>query len=96
MWRQSRVSSVAALPAMLITCDLPSPGPSAARSVMNGWCHFAPRITTHFMASVMKSDGGRKWELSRSGMLIGFGARLDTHFRTGEVANTPKFKETKL
>ncbi len=96
MWRQSRVSSVAALLAMPITCVLPSPGPSAGRSVMNGWSPSAPRITAHFMALVMKSGGGRKWELSQSVTLIGFGTRLDTHFQNGQVANPPKFKETKL
>ena len=95
MWRQSRVSSVAALPAMPITFALPSPVPSAARSVMNGWSPSAPRITAHFMALVMKSGGGRKWELSQSGMLIDSGTRLDTHFRNGEVANPPKSEEMK-
>ena len=96
MWRQSRVSSVAALLAMLIICDLPSPEPSAARSVMNGWSPSAPPITAHFMALVMKSGGGRKWELSQSGMLIDFGTRPDTHFRNGQPANPPKYKEMKL
>ncbi len=96
MWRQNHVSCVAALAAMPITCDLPNPGPSAARSVTNGWCPSAPRITAHFMASVMKSGGGRKWASSQSGMLIDFGTRLDTHFRNGQVANPPKCKETKL
>ncbi len=96
MWRQSHVSSAGDRPATRTICVLPSHGPSAARSVTNGWFHFASRITAHFMVSVMKNGGGRKWELSQSGMLIGFGARLDTHFRNGEVANTPKFKETKL
>jgi hypothetical protein len=48
------------------------------------------------MASVMKSGGGRKWELSQSGMLIGFGTKLDTHFRNGQGASPPKSKEMKL
>ncbi len=96
MWRRSRVSSVADRQAMPITCVLPSPAPSAGRSVTNGWFPSAPRIIAHFMVLAMKSGGGRKWELTRSGMLIDFGMRLDTHFRNGQIANPPKFKETKL
>ncbi len=96
MWRQSRVSSVAALLAMPITCGLPNRAPSAGRSVTNGWCPSAPRIIVPYTASVMKSGGGRKWELSQSGMPIDFGTRPDTHFRNGQLANPPKFKETKL
>ncbi len=96
MWRQNPVSSVAALPAMPITCDLPNPGPSAARSVTNGWCPSAPRIIVPYTGSVMKSGGGRIWELSRSGMLIDFGMRPDTHFRNGQLANPPNSEETKL
>ena len=95
MWRQNHVSSVAALPAMPITYVLPSPEPSAARSVTNGWFPSALRIIAHFMASATKSGGGRKWELSQSGMLIDFGTRLDIHFRNGEVANPPKSEEMK-
>ena len=93
MWHQSRVSSVADRQAMRTICVLPNHGPSAGRSVTNGWFPSAPRITAHFMAPVMKSSGGRKWELSQSGMLIDFGTRLDTHFRNGEVANPPKSEE---
>ncbi len=96
MWHQSRVSSVADRQATRTTCDLPNRVPSAARSVTNGWFPSAPRIIAHFMASVMKSSGGRKWELSRSGMLIDFGTRPDTHFRNGQLANPPKCKEMKL
>jgi len=96
MWRRSRVSSVAALRAMPITCVLPNRVPSAARSVTNGWCPSALRIIVHFMVPVMKSGGGRKWELSQLVTLIGFGARHGTHFRNGQLANPPKFKETKL
>ncbi len=95
MWRQNRVSSVAALLAMPITCVLPNHAPSAVRSVMNGWFPSAPRITAHFLAPVKKSSGGRKWELNQSGMLIDFGTRLDTHFRNGEVANPPKSEQMK-
>ncbi len=96
MWRQSRVSSVAAFPAMPITCVLPNPGPSAGRSVTNGWFPSAPRIIVPYTGSVMKSGGGRIWELSRSGMLIDFGTRPDTHFRNGQLANPPLSKEMTL
>ncbi len=96
MWRQSRVSSVAALRAMPITCDLPNPGPSAARSVTNGWCHFAPRIIVPYTGLATKSGGGRRWELSRLGTLTGFGTRPGIHFRNGKVASPPKSKEMKL
>ncbi len=96
MWRQNHVSSVADRQATRTTCDLPNHGPSAARSVTNGWFPFAPRIIVPYTGSVMKSGGGRKWELSRSGTLIGFGTKLDTHFLNGQLANPPKFKETKL
>ena len=96
MWRQSPVSSVADHQATRTICALPSPGPWAARSVMNGWFPSALRIIAHFMALVMKSGGGRKWELSQSDMPIDFGTRLDTHFRNGQVANPPKSKEMKL
>ena len=96
MWRQNHVSSVADRQATPITCVLPSHGPSAARSVTNGWCPSAPRIIVPYTGLVMKSGGGRKWELSQSGTLIDFGTRLDTHFRNGQLANPPKSKEMTL
>ncbi len=96
MWRQNHVSSAGDRRAMRTTCVLPNHAPLAGRSVMNGWFPSAPRIIGHFTASVMKSGGGRIWDLNRSGTLIGFGTRPDTHFRNGQVANPPKSKETKL
>ncbi len=89
MWRQSRVSSVGDRQATRTTCDLLNHAPSAGRSVTSGWFPSAPRIIVPYMGSVMKSGGGRKWELSQSGMLIDSGTRLDTHFRNGRVVNRP-------
>ncbi len=96
MWRQSRVSSVADRQATRTTCALPNHAPSAARSVTNGWFPSALRIIAHFTASVMKSGGGRIWELSLSGMPIDFGTKPGTHFQIGQVANSPKSQEMKL